>query len=188
MSEVSEQSAGVTAARMSYLSLIREIEDFLYLETDTLDDREWERWLTFFTEDARYWMPLRKNLPFKERDKDISGEDAIAWFDDDKATLSKRVRQIMTGIHWAEEPLSRVTHLVSNIRLADPIGTLAVGETARVRSHFLLHRNRMETETDFISGRRDDILIRTEDGLKIKSRKIIIDQTVLKAKNLTFFF
>ncbi len=30
------------------------------------------------------------------------------WFDEGKETLTQRVRQILTGVHWAEEPLSRV--------------------------------------------------------------------------------
>jgi 3-phenylpropionate/cinnamic acid dioxygenase small subunit len=28
----------------------------------------------------------------------------INWFDEGKDTLSRRVKQIQTGIHWAEEP------------------------------------------------------------------------------------
>jgi 3-phenylpropionate/cinnamic acid dioxygenase small subunit len=89
----------------------------------------------------------------------------------------------MTGIHWAEEPLSRVSHLVSNIRLAKQINEA----TYLVKSHFIVHRNRLETETDFIAGRREDLLRRTNGDFKIASRKIIIDQSVLLAKNLTFF-
>ena len=169
--------------RLSYIDLMREIEDFLYMEADLLDEREFEKWLELFTDDVRYWMPMRKNLEFSRRDEDITGEDDVAWIDDDKPTLAKRVRQIMTGIHWAEEPLSRVSHLVSNIRLAGQ----PEPETYLVKSHFIVHRNRLETETDFIAGRREDLLRRVGGELKIARRRIIIDQTVLTAKNLTFF-
>ncbi len=174
--------------RLAYLSLIREIEDFLYHEAELLDAREFEQWLDLFTDDLRYWMPMRKNLSYQDRAKDITGDDDVSWIDDDKVTLSKRVRQIMTGIHWAEEPLSRVTHLVSNIRLARPATSVEEGAGIAVKSHFLVHRNRLETETDFISGRREDLLRRVGDSFRIASRKIIIDQTVLLAKNLSFFF
>lgn len=177
----------IAADRMNHLLLMREIEDFLYLEMDVLDDRDFNQWLTFFADDLRYWMPIRKNLAFKDRDKDITGDDDMAWFDDDKMSLGKRVAQVMTGIHWAEEPLSRVTHLLSNIRLVRDDAATSAGEY-RVKSHFLLHRNRMERETDFISGRREDVLRRSGDTFVVASRKIIIDQTVLLAKNLTFFF
>jgi 3-phenylpropionate/cinnamic acid dioxygenase small subunit len=170
--------------RLAYISLMREIEDFLYAEAELLDEREFEKWLDLFTDDLRYWMPMRKNLEFRDRDKDITGADDIAWIDDDKITLTKRVKQIMTGIHWAEEPMSRVSHLISNIRMVEQPDSA----TFRVKSHFLVHRNRLETETDFIAGRREDLLRRVDGGFRIAWRKIVIDQTVLLAKNLTFFF
>ncbi len=172
------------ADRIAYLSLIREIEDFLYEESDILDERQYEEWLELFAEDCRYWMPMRKNLPFRERARDITDIDDVAWFHDDKMTLTKRVEQIMTGVHWAEEPVSRVSHLVSNVRLM-PSGN---DDLLRVKSHFILHRNRLETETDWIAGRRHDTLRRKGATYEIVERKIIIDQSVLLAKNLTFFF
>ena len=177
----------VAPERLSYLLLMREIEDFLYAEADLLDQREFDRWLGLFADDVRYWMPMRKNLAFHDRDRDITSEDDVAWIDDDKATLAKRAQQIMTGIHWAEEPLSRISHLVSNIRLAERADSVAEGASVLVKSHFIVHRNRLETETDFICGRREDLLRRVSGTFKIARRKIIIDQSILLAKNLSFF-
>ncbi|MGO9454035.1 MAG: 3-phenylpropionate/cinnamic acid dioxygenase subunit beta [Candidatus Binataceae bacterium] len=177
----------LSAARLSYLNLMREIEDFLYAEADLLDEREFEKWLDLFTDDVRYWMPMRKNLEFHDRARDITDENDVAWIDDDKVTLTKRVKQMLTGIHWAEEPVSRVSHLISNIRLAEPVDTVAEGASVLVKSHFLVHRNRLETETDYIAGRRQDTLRRSQRTFRIARRKIIIDQSILLAKNLTFF-
>lgn len=177
------------ADSISKLILMREIEDFLYTEADILDERRYEEWLSLFSDDCRYWMPMRKNLPFRAMGKDITEVDDIAWFNDDKTTLAKRVAQIMTGVHWAEEPLSRVSHLISNIRLESSApSTQAEAGLIHVRSHFLVHRNRLERETDFIAGRRKDVLRRVGTHLQIYQRTIIIDQSVLTAKNLTFFF
>ncbi len=181
----SEQQTNV--AGMAHVILMREIEDFLYYEADLLDAREFDKWLSLFTDDVRYWMPIRKNLEFAERHRDITTENDISWMNDDKSTLEKRVRQIMTGIHWAEEPMSRVSHVVTNIRLADPADLAKEGSTALVSSRFVVHRNRLETETDFFVGRREDTLRRVGSGLRIARRKIIIDQSVLLAKNLTVF-
>lgn len=178
----------LSAERLAYLSLAREIEDFLYDEMDTLDNREFERWLTYFAEDLRYWMPMRKNMAFREHHKDITGPDDAAWIDDDKALLTKRVKQILTGIHWAEEPLSRVSHIITNIRFDKSVTHLSDGQEVEVKSGFLVHRNRLETETDFLAGRRVDLLRRAGDSFLIARRTIIIDQSVLLAKNLTFFF
>ena len=174
-------------ARLSFLSLVREVEDLFYSEADLLDERQYEPWLDLFTEDAIYWMPMRKNVPWEERDRDITGEDDISWMQDDKETLTKRVKQLLTGIHWAEEPLSRVSHLITNIRIVDPVQSLEDGEAMQVKCRFFVYRNRLETETDLLVGRRHDTLRRVGGQLKIARRKVIIEQSVLMAKNLTVF-
>jgi 3-phenylpropionate/cinnamic acid dioxygenase small subunit len=98
------------------------------------------------------------------------------------------VQQILTGVHWAEEPPSRTCHVVANVQVlaASPAGPAPVEVT--VRSRFLVYRNRVETETDFLVGRRDDILRRVDGEWKIARRQIVLDQSVLLAKNLTVFF
>jgi len=176
------------ADRLDYMLLMREIEDFLHLEADTLDSRDWEHWLTFFTDDLRYWMPIRKNLAYRDRNKDISNETEAAWFDNDKDLLTRRVKQLMTGIHWAEEPLSRLTHIVTNVRLPNAVSVVAEGQAIEVRSNFLVYRNRLETEVDIMVGRREDVLVRVDGSFKVRTRKVILDQNVLTAKNISFFF
>jgi 3-phenylpropionate/cinnamic acid dioxygenase small subunit len=174
--------------RLAYLDLMREIEDFLYREADLLDEREYDQWLDLLTEDIVYWMPMRKNVSYANRTKDITAEDDVAWFHDDKDTLRKRVKQIQTGIHWADEPISRVAHVITNVRLAEPISVLAEGAKATTKCRFIVYRNRLESETDLLVGRREDTLTRVQGALKIARRKIILDQSVLLAKNLTMFF
>jgi 3-phenylpropionate/cinnamic acid dioxygenase small subunit len=178
----------ISPERLAYLDLMREIEDFFLAEADLLDDREYDQWLELLTEDIVYWMPLRKNVSYANRSKDVTEEDDMAWFHDDKETLTKRVRQIQTGIHWADEPISRISHVITNIRLAAPITSLDEGETAMTKCRFIVYRNRVEDETDFLVGRREDILVRKDGRLMLARRKIILDQSVLLSKNLTMFF
>ena len=178
----------VARERLNYLDLIREIEDFFYKEADLLDEREYDRWLDLLTEDIVYWMPMRKNVSYANRGKDITAEDDVAWLHDDKETLIKRVRQIQTGLHWADEPVSRVSHVITNIRLTEPNAKLGEGTKATTTCRFIVYRNRLESETDLLVGRREDTLTRIHGQLKIARRKIILDQSVLLAKNLTMFF
>jgi len=174
--------------RLAYLSLMREIEDFFHKEADLLDERDYDQWLDLLTADVVYWMPMRKNVSYADRGKDVTAEDDVAWFHDDKETLTKRVRQIQTGLHWADEPVSRVSHVITNIRLTEPISTLAEGAKMTTTCRFIVYRNRLESETDFLVGRREDTLTRVNGELKLARRKIILDQSVLLAKNLTMFF
>ncbi len=177
----------IQALPLDYLIIAREVEDFFYYEADLLDERRYEEWLQLFTDDVRYWMPIRKNVPYQDERGDMTDEEDIAWIDDDKLTLTKRVRQIRTGVHWAEEPASRICHIISNVRLVD---SSAGGndDDFGVSSRFCVYRNRVETETDFLIGRRQDTLRRIDGALRIARRKIILDQNVLMAKNLTMFF
>jgi 3-phenylpropionate/cinnamic acid dioxygenase small subunit len=175
---------------LEYYRLREEIEEFLYEEAALLDERHYTEWLTLLTDDLAYFMPLRRNVKFGEqaaRENTRIGKD-ISWFDEDKWTLSKRVEQIMTGIHWAEEPFSRVCRLISNVQLTDATPSLDAPQELTVRSRFLIYQNRVEYETNLFVGKRNDILRRAGDSWKIARREIILEQSVLTAKNLTVIF
>jgi 3-phenylpropionate/cinnamic acid dioxygenase small subunit len=174
---------------LARLLLKEEVEAFLYHEAELLDERRYEEWLDLFTEDIHYFMPLRRNVPHDEPEREFTraGTD-VNWFDEGKDTLTRRVKQILTGLHWAEEPRSRICHMVSNVQIlhATPAGPSPT--EVGVKSRFLVYRNRVETETDFLVGKREDLLRRVNGDWKIARRKIVLDQNVLLAKNLTFFF
>ena len=171
------------------LLLRQEIEDVFYHEAELLDERRYEEWLDLFAEDARYWMPMRRNVPHDAREREFTREGRdVNWFDEGKDTLTRRVQQIRTGLHWAEEPLSRICHVIANVQIlaASPPGPSP--SEVSVKCRFLIYRNRVETETDLLVGKREDLLRRVDGGWKIARRKIILDQNVLLPKNLTFFF
>ncbi|MCG8543264.1 MAG: 3-phenylpropionate/cinnamic acid dioxygenase subunit beta [Alphaproteobacteria bacterium] len=169
---------------IEHLLLHYAVERFLVHEAELLDSRQFEAWLDLLTDDIRYWMPISRNTPFGHWDEEHTHEGRdLNWFDEGKFELEQRVKQILTGKHWAEEPISRTTHMVSNLDVAEE----ADGHV-RARCRFLVYRNRTETETDFFIGKREDRLRRSGDSFKIASRKIFLDQNVLTAKNLTLFF
>ncbi len=172
-------------AAIARILLLHEVQEFLYTEAELLDERRFEEWLDLFADDVHYWMPIRRNVKFGEqaRIEETSAERDISWFDEGKKTLVSRVLQLSTGLHWAEEPLSRVCHIVTNVQLTE----VALPEVA-VKSRFVVYRNRLQDETDFFVGKREDLLRQVEGEWKIARRKIILDQNVLLAKNVTFFF
>jgi len=175
-------------ARIDRLLLGEEVAGFLYREAELLDQRRYQEWLGLLADDIRYWMPMRRNVKFGEDDREFTraGSD-IAWFDEGKDTLTRRVKQIETGIHWAEEPHSRLSHLVTNVQVQDAEPSLASPREVSVSCRFLIYRNRVETETDILVGKREDSLRRNGTGWLLARRKIILDQNVLLSKNLTFF-
>lgn len=166
------------------MSLRERVEDFLSYEGELLDERKFDRWLELLADDVRYWMPLARNFEHDKPETEYTRErSGAAWFDEDKKTLTQRVRQLQGGDHWAEEPLSRTTHMTTNVRI-DRVD----GPELTVKCRFLVYVNRRETEVRLFAGKRVDVLHRSGEGFLIKKRSIFLDQTTLLAKNLTTFF
>ncbi|MCP1831328.1 MULTISPECIES: 3-phenylpropionate/cinnamic acid dioxygenase subunit beta [Bradyrhizobium] len=187
-----QQHAGNAAIERSaaYYRLKADVEDFYYHEADLLDDRRFRDWLELLTDDISYFMPIRRNVKFGQqaaRENTKRGE-GISWFDEDKWTLTKRVEQILTGVHYAEEPLSRITHMVSNVQIKGARPDIEAARELDVTSRFLVYQNRVEYETYIFVGRRNDALRLTDTGWKIARREILLEQSILLAKNLTTFF
>jgi len=162
------------------------VEQFLYFEATLLDERRWDEWKALVADDIRYYMPLIRNVKFGEWEREQTREmQDVNWIDEGKDTLIKRILQIQTGVHWAEEPLSRIVHLITNVRI-----TKVAGDEVHVKSNFFTYRNRVETETDLFVGRREDVLRRADvpGGFQIARRKVVLAQNVLLAKNLTLIF
>src|SRR5690348_8120620 len=158
--------------RMARLLLAQDVAEFLYHEAALLDERRYADWLALLADDIRYWMPMRRNVKFGEEGREFTREGTdIAWFDEGKDTLTRRVRQIQTGIHWAEEPQSRIAHLVANVQIIEASPSVAEAHEVTTKCRFLIYRNRVATETDLLVGKREDLLRREGEDWRIARRK-----------------
>lgn len=176
--------------------VIRAVEQFLYREARLLDERRFHDWLELFTDDLRYWMPVRTSrYPKGSRaivildedryiEEELAQEGELALLDETKQSLSMRIARLDTGMAWAEDPPSRTRHLITNIE----VEAGSTDAELTVYSNFLVYRTRGETEQDFFVGRREDILRNVEGAWKIARRKIVLDQNVLLPKNVSIFF
>jgi 3-phenylpropionate/cinnamic acid dioxygenase small subunit len=160
-----------------------EVERFLYDEAALLDSRRFQDWLELFTDDTRYFMPIRRTRMQHELDLEFTQPGEVAFFDDDKALLASRVAKLATGRSWSEDPPSRTRHLITNVRVLSDDGS-----ELTVESNFHLYRSRLNSEQDSWFGRRRDTLRRREPSFQIASRTIYLDQTVLLSRNLSSFF
>ena len=176
--------------------LIREVEQFMYREARMLDNRQFHEWLELLTDDIRYWMPVRSNrYPVSSKaisildgsryeEEEVSKEGELAIMDEDKDSLTRRIDRLDTGMAWAEDPPSRTRHMISNIEIEPGSSE----NELTVYSNFLMYRSRAETEQDFYIGCRQDTLRKVGSQWKIAYRKIVLDQNVLLAKNVSNFF
>jgi len=170
------------------MMLLCEVQEFLYREADLLDERRYEEWLEIFSDDLQYRLPIARNL----RAQQIAGEYLtgpldVSWVDDGKSTLARRVAQIRTGVHWAEEPLSRTAHIVSNVRVVSALPSVDDAREVEVSCRFLVYRNRNADEEDTLIGRRSDTLRRNGASWLICRRMVYVAQSVLLSNSLSFF-
>ena len=175
---------------------IRAVEQFLYREARLLDERRFHEWLDLLTGDVRYRMATRANRyertsksiaildAARHVEEDPEGEDALAVLDEDKASLEGRVARLDTGMAWAEDPPSRTRHFIANIE----VSRTGVADEVEVRCNFIVYKNRSEAEQDFYVGTRRDVLRQVAGNWKIASRRLVLDQNVMLAKNISTFF
>lgn len=206
-------TAGDAIARML---LHHRVEQFYFLEAARLDARDYRGWFALLADDLTYRMPLRFNRTARERSHEFSRPGESFLFDEDKASIDRRIKRLETGMAWAEEPPSRTRHAISNVRVHpsglsanadDPIGgnpsgtngglepagaadAQSSGDTVVVTSYFHVYRSRLERQVDQLVGERTDRLriVTGETGFEVVERYAVLDQATVLANNLSMFF
>lgn len=160
--------------------LYGEILEFLYREAELLDGNRFSEWLALLDDDLHYVMPVRTTQFLSAG----PGFQDVAFFDDNLQSLRTRVRRLETDSAWAETPPSRTRHFVSNV-LVQSASTLEFA----VRLSFMVTRTRGDQGYQLFTGSREDLLRRgTDQQLRIAGRRILVDQTVITATNLSILF
>jgi 3-phenylpropionate/cinnamic acid dioxygenase small subunit len=159
-----------------------ELMQFYIREAWLLDERKFKEWLDLFTDDVLYFMPRRKNVPRRELRRELTPLGDLAILEEDKRYLEMRVARLDTGMAWAEDPPSRTRHLVGNLEAAP----LDNGEV-EARTAFLVYRSHLETDSQLLSGYREDVLRKVDGKWKVSRRTIVLDANVLLDKNLSVF-
>jgi phthalate 3,4-dioxygenase subunit beta len=158
----------------------QDAHQFLVEEAALLDSADYQAWLGLLTDDISYVMPVRVTTA---RGAGFDTLPGMGHFDEDLYALRKRVQRLATDHAWTEDPPSRTRHFVSNVR------TFRLGGSElEVESALLLFRSRGDTrEADLLSAGRRDVLRLTDDGYRLASREITVDESVLRTQNLAVF-
>jgi 3-phenylpropionate/cinnamic acid dioxygenase small subunit len=159
----------------------REIEQFLYVEAALLEDRQWDEWLALWADDGSWSMPVRSE---RQGRPSFSEAGEVHYFDEPRGGLVTRVAKLKTGKAWGEVPASHTTRLITNVAVVD----VSDDDTVTVRSNFLVHRSRRESDAEQFAGTRRDKLRRTDTGWQILRRDVWLNTGLLWAVNLEIFF
>jgi ethylbenzene dioxygenase beta subunit len=165
------------------LATHHEVSQFLFTEVRLLAEEQFEDWLALFTEDAHYWMPGIENRYRRDKRGSYDLND-MAYFDDTKEGLALRVKRLLSGQAWPEDPATRHVMSISNVEVFEA----SEPDHLVVYSHFISYRNKGERDDSTLHGRRRDVLRKDGASFKIAKRRIVISQAILLSKNLNVFF
>lgn len=155
---------------------------FLVEEAELLDGNRFDEWLELLTEDVVYRMPLRLNVGSQGKQPGSTMDTDI--LSDNLASLRVRVNKLSTDYSWAESPISRTRHHVSNLRVR--LGS--VPDELDASSYVLVYRSKGSQATaDIFSGDRHDVLRREDGRWRLAHRVITLDQAVVGTTNLSIF-
>lgn len=158
-----------------------ECEAFLYREAELLDDGRLHEWHDLLTEDIDYRIPRRVTRERGAEAAEFSQEGYL--YREDIGTLETRVNRYDREYAWAENPPTRTRRIVGNVRV-----TAVDDDELSVKSNLLFYRSEKdETEHDLLACEREDVLRRTDEGLRLAERVVYLDHAVLPTKNLSFF-
>jgi p-cumate 2,3-dioxygenase beta subunit len=144
-----------------------ECERFLFDEAALLDAWALDDWFGLFAADGKYIVPSTDAV-FGDPDWDL------ALINEDKEHLAGRVQRLKSTWAHIENPHSRTSRLISNVRvLADD------GQEASVSATFVTYRSR-PYQTTVYSGTLSYRLRRTPDGFRIVSKVVRLVHETLR--------
>jgi len=150
-----------------------ETQLFLYREARLMDTHAYDDWLALWARKAHYWIPCNAD------DTDVSRH--VSLVNEDRAGLEDRIKRLNSGAHYAQDPKSRLSRVVSNVELEPDDASAGL----TVYSTFNLSAHRKGT-TDVFAGRVTHRLIAEDGGVRIASKKVVLIDNDAKIMNLTF--
>jgi len=99
----------MSLATMRKPDLIVEVEQFLFDEARLADEHQYESWESLWTDDGVYWIPANG--------EDTDPDKVMSIIYDNRSRIGLRVRQLLTGKRYTQEPRSAVRRIVGNVEI-----------------------------------------------------------------------
>lgn len=144
-----------------------DLETFFYDEAATLDEWRLDDWLGFFEPGASMQVPTTDG-------NGRSPAEAGYFVADDWDLVQARVKRLKSRKAHAENPHSRTTRLVTNVRVVEQ-----VGDTVRAAANFVVFRYRDGGSFHYV-GRYDHLLRVGEDGLRFVVRRSVLTNEAME--------
>lgn len=156
-----------------------EVREFLLHEANLLDQFHLDQWSDLLADDIEIRVPVRVGRDAGSDRPEYSNSNYHVVVD--QTDIVERIRRLELEYAWAENPRSRIRHVIGNVQL----GTVE-DDTIEVFNNQAVFRGRgTNGESDTISARRRSLLRSTDDGLRLADRDVYLDHTIVPTRNLT---
>jgi|GEM_PF-67437 len=134
------------------------IEQFLFRQSELLDNKLWQDYIDLFADDGVYWMPA---LP-----EQTEWEGSASIFAEDKLLMSVRMGRVTHPNAWSQAPMWATNHVVGNVVIESETGKEVV-----VRSRFHMMELRRDNVRHF-GGTYRHTLVKHSGGFRIKLQRV----------------
>jgi len=158
---------------MSQDSVLRgAVEDFLYREAQLADAHAYDDWLALWDEEALYHVPCN--------DDDADPDLHVTLIYEQRRGLEDRITRLKSGFAHAQDPRSRLSRIVSNVRISvRDDGLLEVNSICQILA-FRLGRQ------DLFGGRVVHVLRPWGEDYRIRRKTVYLTNNDGVINNLTF--
>lgn len=139
-------------------SLQQRVEEFLFHQSELLDEKQWAAYIDLFAADGVYWMPVTQ--------EQTEWLDSPSIFAEDRRMMEIRMGRVTHPNAWSQAPQWGTSHLLGNV-VIESISDTEIS----VRSRFQMMELRRDTTRHFAGTYRHK-LQRVGDDFKISLQRV----------------
>jgi benzoate/toluate 1,2-dioxygenase beta subunit len=149
-----------------------DIQQFLFLEARLMDEHRYDEWFALWTTDAHYWIPS------EDDGRDI--DQSIALVNEHHDGIEDRIKRLKSGAHYAQDPKSRLSRVVSNVEIIQQDADQII-----VGSAFNLTAFR-KGKIEIIAGRTTHALKLLNSAIRLSKKRVMLANMQGVMSNLTY--
>jgi len=150
-------TAGVVGAD-AVASLQHRIEQFLYYQSELLDQKQWAAYIDLFSPNGVYWMPVTP--------EQTEWLDSPSIFAEDRRMMEIRMGRVQHPNAWSQAPQWGTSHVIGNVVIES-----ADESRVLVRSRFQMMELRRDQIRHF-AGTYRHTLLRAGEDFKIDLQRV----------------
>jgi 3-phenylpropionate/cinnamic acid dioxygenase small subunit len=143
--------------------VIGEVTDLIHREAGLLDDCRYEEWISLFTDDCLYWVPVSPDMQ--------TPRDGPSHFRDDRQVMMVRTHRLANPRAFGAEPSPRTVHIISGIYIESETPQEILVRSSQIMLEYR-NRGRFEEDQRAFGGRVLHRFRHTSQGLKIAEKRI----------------